>query len=81
MNNKLYSFLLFTIICFSCKTKQTFELVHSAELNVQERKLDDLKNWHFKDIVLDTVPGISLQRAYDHLLINKKKYRCYSGCY
>jgi cell wall-associated protease len=72
MNYKSYSFLLFILIFFSCKTKQKFEPVHSPLLTAQERELDDLKNWHFKDIELDTVPGISLHRTYDSLLLNKK---------
>ncbi|WP_298956541.1 S8 family serine peptidase, partial [uncultured Nonlabens sp.] len=32
----------------------------------------NLKNWYFKDIELDSIPGISLNRAYDSILINKK---------
>jgi hypothetical protein len=42
MNYKSYSFLLFISICFSCKTKQTFEPVHSPLLRTQKRELDDL---------------------------------------
>ncbi|WP_197474532.1 S8 family serine peptidase [Tenacibaculum ovolyticum] len=33
----------------------------------------ELKDWHLKDVKIDTIPGISLQRAYDSLLTNKKE--------
>ncbi|AUC78261.1 peptidase S8 [Nonlabens sp. MB-3u-79] len=66
-------FVLILIISVSCKTKQTFEPVHSPVINIQEIKLDDFKNWHFKDLQLDTVPGISLNRAYDSLLTKDRK--------
>jgi DNA gyrase subunit A len=47
-------------------------LIENPEASLELTEESELKNWHFKDIVLDTVPGISLQRAYDSLLINKK---------
>ncbi len=34
-----------------------------------------IKNWHLKDIEKDSIIGISLNRAYDNLLINKKPYK------
>jgi cell wall-associated protease len=74
MNYKSYSFLLFILIFFSCKTKQKFEPVHSPLLTAQERELDDLKNWHLRDIELDTVPGISLHRAYESILTTHRKH-------
>tara|TARA_R110000751_G_scaffold937_2_gene3201 strand:- start:9120 stop:10850 length:1731 start_codon:yes stop_codon:yes gene_type:complete len=73
-DNLVLVLVLILIISVSCKTKQTFEPVHSPVLRTQERELDDLKNWHFKDIELDTVPGISLQRAYDSLLTTDRKH-------
>ncbi|WP_298779296.1 S8 family serine peptidase [uncultured Polaribacter sp.] len=36
------------------------------------KSIKKTKNWHLKDIELDTIPGISLLRAYDSLLIYKK---------
>ena len=72
-----FKFLFYSIVfilLISCSATNK-----SPKLNVQVSdvvKMKDsiiLKNWHFKDIELDTVPGISLQRAYDSLLNDNKK--------
>jgi subtilisin family serine protease len=72
MKKYLLFVLALLIISNSCKTIKVYSPVLSpSEIKQSGDKLD-LKNWHFKDIVLDTVPGISLQRAYDSLLTNVK---------
>ena len=70
-----YIFISFLIIIIvSCKDKVIFSKIDSHKLNVTLKKKTkiELKNWHFKDLELDTIPGISLDRAYDSLLTNKK---------
>ncbi|MDG1810917.1 MAG: S8 family serine peptidase, partial [Polaribacter sp.] len=32
---------------------------------------EDKENWHFKDIIIDTIPGVSLKRMSDSILNNK----------
>jgi subtilisin family serine protease len=39
---------------------------------LEKKSKINFKNWQFKDIILDTLPGVSLNRSYDSLLINKK---------
>ncbi len=38
----------------------------------QKLKEEELKSWHYKDIIEDTIPGISLDKAYDKILRGKK---------
>ena len=38
----------------------------------EELTKDELKTWFEKDLLLDSIPGISLQRAYDSILKDKK---------
>ncbi|WP_405378377.1 S8 family serine peptidase [Nonlabens sp. Asnod3-A02] len=71
---KTKSFLIIVLItfCFSCKTIYSHNPIINPTTILQKNDSIDLKNWHFKDIILDTLPGISLNRAYDSILINKK---------
>ena len=43
----------------------------SGNRNIQEDSVS-LNNWHYFDIEQDTVPGVSLNRAYKELIKNKK---------
>lgn len=36
------------------------------------KPLSSSKNWHFKDIIIDSIPGISLERAYDSIIKDEK---------
>lgn len=45
-------------------------VIHLKKNKLQSLK--ELKNWHFKDVIIDTLVGISLNRAYNTLLFNKK---------
>jgi cell wall-associated protease len=69
-NIMLFCFLI--LLNISCKSIKSYVLIENPEASLELTEESELKNWHFKDIVLDTVPGISLQRAYASLLINKK---------
>jgi subtilisin family serine protease len=59
----------------SCK-KDKIHLLIPAQTDIVNRVHNltevEKKSWHLKDIELDTIPGISLQRAYDSLLVGKK---------
>jgi subtilisin family serine protease len=66
----LFAALLLT--CFSCSKRSHFEIIKTPNSISQRSAQIDSKNWNLQDIELDTVPGISLQRAYDSLLVNKK---------
>lgn len=66
--------LFFFLISCSKQKKESFKKVNYNGSSVKKIKLTntDLKNWHFKDIELDTLVGISLNRSYDSLLSNRK---------
>jgi len=46
--------------------------IDKAPLKTTPLKEDDLKRWSHLDIVKDTVPGMSIDRAYNELLKSKK---------
>jgi cell wall-associated protease len=70
-------FISFSLFFFSCIKKKVF-----YPLSINENKIPKIdsifnskkpiKNWQLKDVFLDSVPGISLNRTYDSLLKNKK---------
>jgi cell wall-associated protease len=72
MKYKLSIILILIFLCFSCQRKSVYLPIKKTTLLLQKIDSIDLKNWHFKDIEMDTVPGISLNRAYDSLLYKKK---------
>ena len=74
---RFYFLLLVLVFMLSCnhklKKRNVISLTNtSLESLKKNNDLISFKNWHFKDIEIDTIPGISLNRAYDSLLINRK---------
>jgi subtilisin family serine protease len=71
---RIYLFFYIGILFCACKTekKHAFILSPAIQDTLKKQSKIALKNWHFKDIEIDTIPGISLERAYDSLLIDKK---------
>ena len=73
----IYSTLLLVVflLFLSCNNKQDYQSIKSPLIVSQKKKhfkKETLQNWHFKDIELDTIPGISLNRTFDSLLVNLK---------
>ncbi|GGG94756.1 peptidase S8 [Polaribacter pacificus] len=72
--NKLF-FAFFIVLITSCKKEKAYTPI-SDQTFVKEKKLEltefETQNWHLKDIEIDSIPGISLQRAKDSLLTGKK---------
>ena len=63
------------IIIINCKSVPTLLVIDYQPQALQKKKplsKDDLKNWQYKDIIDDTIPGISLDKAYTKLLKDKK---------
>ncbi|WP_082994973.1 S8 family serine peptidase [Aquimarina megaterium] len=52
--------------------KQLIPQTYSGITKQQELTKEELKSWHHKDISNDTIPGVSLDRAYAELLQGKK---------
>ena len=66
--------IFLTITLISCKKRLTSDPIKADQTKLNTWKITDqeLKNWFKKDIVNDSIPGISLLRAYDELLTYKK---------
>lgn len=63
--------LVLSLSIISCENSSNYIPIPSQiNKNVRQKLAIGLKNWHFKDVNIDTVPGISLDRAYDTLLKN-----------
>ncbi|MFK7750306.1 MAG: S8 family serine peptidase [Kordia sp.] len=61
------------IACTSSKsTLQKSQIITAAFAKKKAFTETDNQNWHFKDIFEDSIPGISLDKAYRELLKNKK---------
>lgn len=58
----------------NCKAQRDFNKI-KIESNFQfwQNSTSSNKNWHLKDIEIDTLPGISLYRVYDSILREKQK--------
>ncbi len=65
--------LFLSLIAISCENPISYKPIPSQVNKIFNKNLDvNLKDWHFKDLNIDTIPGISLNRTYDSLIINKK---------
>ena len=74
MKNKYIIFFIFSLV-ISCDKENKHALI--SVQNGDLKKAQSLTNfeqqiWHLKDIDLDTIPGVSLQRAKDSLLTGKE---------
>ena len=72
MNFSIPRFLLFLLtacISFSCnperKPVSAGLLLENQFRKTEELTEAELKGWYYKDIIADTIPGISLEKAYD----------------
>ena len=66
-------FVFFMLI--SCKTETVYleiPLISSEQIKNIESNDNVLQNWYYKDILDDSIPGISLDKAYAKLIKNKK---------
>lgn len=71
------SLIFITIVAFSScqQTIMNKPIKYDGKILQKKIKLEsseDFRNWYIKDILLDTIAGISLTRSYDSLLNNKK---------
>ncbi|WP_281988862.1 S8 family peptidase [Aquimarina aggregata] len=72
-----YKLIYPLLIClFGCCTKRqpnhlVFDVVTVLQKKNNTLSEDDLRNWQFKDIINDTIPGVSLEKAYTSILKNK----------
>ncbi|AUC74862.1 S8 family serine peptidase [Olleya sp. Bg11-27] len=67
--------LLFLTICVnSCKTRFVHNPIIEKQNKISTKQFidDNLKVWHHKDIIDDSIAGTSLDKAYDLILKNKE---------
>jgi subtilisin family serine protease len=67
----LLAILLFGFSCYSPKFINDYSSLKSYNNNLVTSKID-LNNWHNLDPEIDSIPGISVERAYDELLKGMK---------
>ncbi len=73
IKNSYKLIFIFVVCIYSCQKKHSLiKLEKHIEKKEKVQTVKEFENWHFKDIELDTLSGLSLNRAYDSLLINKK---------
>ena len=76
MTKKIFLFIILAWILNGCKT-HTYKSSNNFSTTVVVPKsnkltLDDVNVWQHKDIIEDSIPGISLDKAYRELLGTKK---------
>lgn len=70
---KRYIFFILFIISFGCSTIKTTDYISYNSTSIKTKLSDKEKiNWQHKDIIDDSIPGISLDKAYKELLFDKK---------
>src|SRR5690606_17637265 len=74
---KLHTILFFGFIicCFQCtrmeNEPQSIKKTFNNKISIPD-SLINKTNWYFKDIIDDSIPGISLEKAQKSILKNKK---------
>jgi len=68
-----FFYTLILILVLSCHISKPLVGSHLTGIE-KEKSLDSsiLKSWHRKDIQLDSIPGISIERAYRELIKKKR---------
>ena len=76
MTKKSFLFIILACILFSCKTYVNRYISNFSTTVIIPKSnkltLDEVNVWQHKDILEDSIPGISLDKAYRELLTNKK---------
>lgn len=71
--SRIVFFILFIWIVISCKNDLNYSYILPQNEILEKKELSEseISNWHHKDIIDDTIPGISLNKAYNTLLKDK----------
>ena len=67
----LHLVFIFLCICIiSCEGKRNWRKIASIQNPIKSKELnkDEIKYWFKKDIVIDSIPGISLNRTHDSII-------------
>jgi cell wall-associated protease len=74
---KIFQFLLFSLFSLTV-TAQTVDKSLTKKSPLTEQQL---QRWSHLDLVKDSIPGMSVDKAYAELLAGKKKYQSNCWCY
>ncbi len=72
---KYILFVFISLLVLSCKTSMVNSSLPIQAVSLSQKSEfteNELKTWHHKDILEDTIPGISLDKAYRELIKDKK---------
>ncbi|WP_431132994.1 S8 family peptidase [Psychroserpens mesophilus] len=80
MNNYIKAFTLyvcFSVLLYGCGSSSSIistpvENIDGSPLKVSKLTETELHKWSHLDLVKDTIPGMSVEKAYDELIKNKK---------
>ena len=79
MKSKHYKYLFIILCCcviVACVSSKVIlqkpQIITVSFAKKQSLTQEEKKNWHFKDIYRDSIPGISLDKAYQKLLKDKQ---------
>lgn len=83
MNKVLYSQIYCALVCLillGCGASSGIistpvENIDSSPLKVTELTEDELQKWSHLDLEKDTIPGMSVDKAYSELIKKKKEKR------
>lgn len=74
--NFLSIIFLVSIAVLGCASSQITKIPLLTVYNVQPKSAeltdDEMKNWSYLDLAQDTVPGMSVQKAYEEIIKNRK---------
>ncbi|WP_282079669.1 S8 family peptidase [Aquimarina algiphila] len=68
-------FFVLSLFSFSCIAQEMTNISKNiVVIGYQEKRLPDtlMKVWQHKDIIVDNIPGVSSEKAYKHILSNRK---------
>jgi subtilisin family serine protease len=73
---KNFLLVIIVVLFIRCDSKKSYSKINLPQkINLFQKKAplseEEEKNWYLKDIITDSLPGISLTQIYDSLLINK----------
>lgn len=75
--NSTISVLVISLFLSCAKKSNTKDFKSSVHVLLQNQKVLDsteMEYWYYKDIFLDSIPGISLDRTYSYILNSKKTF-------
>jgi len=79
LKSKDYKYLFIILCCcviVACASSKAIlkkpQIITVSFAKKQPLTKEEKQNWHFKDIYTDSIPGISLDKAYQELLKNKQ---------